>query len=69
MIFYFTDYHLKGNLMKSERVLAIKKLKRRIIDYLDKCDVDTLIKIGKQLNLKVPPFLEIKDKTSEGNPQ
>jgi len=55
--------------MKSERVLAIKKLKRRIIDYLDKCDVDTLIKIGKQLNLKVPPFLEIKDKTSGGNPQ
>ena len=29
------------------------------IDTLDKCDVDTLIKIEKQLNIKVPDFYKL----------
>ena len=44
--------------MESKRVSAIKKLKNRLKDLLDKCSSSKLVEIANKEGIKVPAILE-----------
>lgn len=51
--------------MDSKRTSAIKRLKNRIKDLLDKCSASKLVEIANKEGIKVPAILEEnKDKSS-----
>lgn len=46
---------------KPDRETQIKKLRRRIEDFLRKCDVQILVKVAEFVGLKVPKDLKNKN--------